>query len=123
MSDITKFQMLAAIIKEDRFYREFEDAKPYGDVLIEILRKLHAYHDVNGMNVRSLADIVFEEIAEEFRYAIGNWDEYGNDSEAQPVERQGETVLEAVQATLDDARAAGIFDSSQPPQLDLPDHD
>jgi hypothetical protein len=117
MADITKFQLLAAFVKQDRFYNEFDDAKPFGDVLIEILRKLHRYHDVNGMNVRSLADIVFEEIAEEFQYAIGSWDEYGNDSDTEPADRPEGTVLDAVQATLDQARTR---DASMPPTLDIP---
>jgi hypothetical protein len=124
MSDVTKFQMLAAIVKQDRFYNEFDDAQPFGNVLIEILRKLHAYHDVHGMNVRSLADIVFEEIAEEFRYAIGNWDEHGNDYDAEPADRPAGTVLDAVQATLDEARKGGQAtptpDESLPPTLDIP---
>lgn len=118
MTEITKFQMLAAIVKQDRFYQEFDDAKPFGDVLIEVLRKLHAYHDVSGMNVRSLADMIFNEIAEEFQYAIGTWDEYGNDvgGEADtPAPNSGSTTLadseslvESVQATLDQARLDGI---------------
>lgn len=118
MTEITKFQMLAAIVKQDRFYQEFEDAKPFGDVLIEILRKLHAYHDVHGMNVRSLADMIFDEIAEEFRYAIGTWDELGNDagSDASSTDTDGAaatppdsgSLVESVQATLDQARLDGI---------------
>lgn len=124
MSDITKFQLLAAIVKQDRFYCEFDDAKPYGDVLIEILRKLHAYHDVHGMNVRSLADLIFEEIAGEFRYAIDNWDEYGNDADGERSEPATQDVLEAVQATLDEARKEGQYtptpDTALPPTLDIP---
>lgn len=124
MSDITKFQLLAAIVKQDRFYLEFEDAKPYGDVLLEILRKLHRYHDVHGMNVRSLADIIFEEIAEEFRHVIDNWDEYGNDADEERSEPATQDVLEAVQATLDEARKGGqntpTPDTALPPTLDIP---
>lgn len=118
MTEITKFQMLAAIVKQDRFYQESEDAKPFGDVLIEILRKLHAYHDVHGMNVRSLADMIFDEIAEEFRYSVGTWDEHGNDVDSEPdsaandsttgASSDGGSLLESVQATLNKARSNGI---------------
>lgn len=120
--EITKFQLLAGLIREDRAYQELEGAEAFGDVLIEILRRLHHWND-DKWDATTVIDVIFEAIAEEFRYAIGYWDESGTDvADAEPVPREG-NVLDAVQAAVDKMRPAAELaaDASMPPELDIPD--
>lgn len=114
-NEITKFQLLAAIIGQDRAYRELEGAEAFGDVLIEILRRLHHWND-DKWDATTVIDVVFDAIAEEFRYAIGEWDGHGNDIDSSAPEPKHGNVLDAIEDTVRIARANG---SDMPPQLDI----
>lgn len=116
-NEITKFQLLAAIVREDRAYRELEGAEAFGDVLIEILRRMHSWND-RKFDAPDVIDVIFEVIAGEFRYAISEWDEHGSDVDSAPVEPTNRDVLEAIEDTIRVARGIG---SDMPPELDIPD--
>lgn len=116
-NEITKFQLLAALIREDRGYRELEGAEWFGDILIEILRRLHHWNDPK-FDAPDVIDAIFEAIAEEFRYAIGEWDESGTDVDTRTEVPTNRDVLDAIEDTIKTAREKG---DDMPPELDIPD--
>lgn len=120
--EITKFQLLAGLIREDRAYRELEGGEAFGDVLIEILRRLHHWND-DKWDATTVIDAIFEAIAEEFRYAIGYWDKTGSDTSDDESTPSEGSVLDAVQAAVDKMRPAAELaaEASMPPELDFPD--